>query len=676
MKLFRPQRALWTVWPLLCSLHSLGDAAKIRVDQTVIHTEEDNEPQCGALTKDGGISPNVNDFTSKKRMEAAGWSWSKYTEHSWKPKTYSKNVPPGSYWGFVSGGPVMELSLTLKGKGTLLITFGNQCCGNTQVKLNGKSLAKAYAKEISHYKEIHFNDGDTLTFGEYNTAVLIISEVHFVCGAHVEKFANLDCEGSNVNDFSSIDAMNVAGWRFKGFNEKKYRFKPGGQFGKGVPPGSYWGFKGHNPALEAFLTLRGQGHFFLSFGNAWKGGKVKVFKNNELQATAGPKSYHQITRSFVDGDELKLGEYNTAILVIAKLWISCEERIEAKCGARTPLGLTTNNVNNFQSRRTMEMAGWTFKNWQDADFKHKNYKKGVPGGSYWGFHGGDKALEMSLILKGSGRIALWYGKQIKHGSVEVMINDKRQDQIKKGKKVLNKYLELSFKDGDVLKIGEYATSVTILTKVVFDCAPEIPAPSSQCTAEKNLNNFGSVKKMKANGWVFNAKKLNFKNKRYGTGVPAGSFWGFRGGKPALEMSTTLKGSGKLLVVYGNQHNGGVVKVFLNDEQIGIAGRRKLYQYVETPFKDGDVLKLGEYNTAVMVVTRVLIDCALSSAPSGKAWCRGTLSGTAEKGGCNDKLENCANHYISTSTEGLYLQCGPSGLNCLAIGPACEPVPTL
>eukprot|EP00913_Durusdinium_trenchii_P026607 g24963.t1 len=453
----------------------------------------------------------------------------------------------------------MELSLTLKGKGTLLITFGNQCCGNTQVKLNGKSLAKAYAKEISHYKEIHFNDGDTLTFGEYNTAVLIISEVHFVCGAHVEKFANLDCEGSNVNDFSSIDprafkgpedAMNVAGWRFKGFNEKKYRFKPGGQFGKGVPPGSYWGFKGHNPALEAFLTLR-------------------------------PKSYHQITRSFVDGDELKLGEYNTAILVIAKLWISCEERIEAKCGARTPLGLTTNNVNNFQSRRTMEMAGWTFKNWQDADFKHKNYKKGVPGGSYWGFHGGDKALEMSLILKGSGRIALWYGKQIKHGSVEVMINDKRQDQIKKGK------------------------------KVVFDCAPEIPAPSSQCTAEKNLNNFGSVKKMKANG-----------------------------GKPALEMSTTLKGSGKLLVVYGNQHNGGVVKVFLNDEQIGIAGRRKL---------------LGEYNTAVMVVTRVLIDCALSSAPSGKAWCRGTLSGTAEKGGCNDKLENCANHYISTSTEGLYLQ---------------------
>lgn len=23
-------------------------------------------------------------------------SWSKYTEHSWKPKTYSKNVPPGT----------------------------------------------------------------------------------------------------------------------------------------------------------------------------------------------------------------------------------------------------------------------------------------------------------------------------------------------------------------------------------------------------------------------------------------------------------------------------------------------------------------------------------------------------------------------------------------------------
>lgn len=39
-------------------------------------------------------------------------------------------------------------------------------------------------------------------------------------------------------------------------------------------------------------------------------------------------------------------------------------------------------------------------------------------------------------------------------------------------------------------------------QVVFDCAPEIPAPSSQCTAEKNLNNFGSVKKMKAQWRMF------------------------------------------------------------------------------------------------------------------------------------------------------------------------------
>ena len=39
--------------------------------------------------------------------------------------------------------------------------------------------------------------------------------------------------------------------------------------------------------LAPSCSLRG--HFFLSFGNAWKGGKVKVFKNNELQATAGRK---------------------------------------------------------------------------------------------------------------------------------------------------------------------------------------------------------------------------------------------------------------------------------------------------------------------------------------------------------------------------------------------------
>ena len=32
--------------------------------------------------------------------------------------------------------------------------------------------------------------------------------------------------------------MSVAGWKFKGFDEKKYRFKPGKKFKKSVPPGA------------------------------------------------------------------------------------------------------------------------------------------------------------------------------------------------------------------------------------------------------------------------------------------------------------------------------------------------------------------------------------------------------------------------------------------------------
>ncbi|CAJ1433240.1 unnamed protein product [Effrenium voratum] len=530
---------------LVCLL-ALCHAAKIRVDREVARHGGEAQSTCGALAN-GQISAFVNDFTSKSKMEANGWSFANWeATNGWKPDAYSANVPPGSYWGSKPGDAALELQLTLKGRGTALVTFGNQCCGTTKVKLNGAELATAYAEEFSQFIEVHFEDGDVLTIGEYDTSVMIIEQVFFLCDAHVAKFSHDDCEGNDVNDFSSYGRMFLSGWRFKN-RQRKNSWKPR-NYRSGVPGGSYWGFRGGNAALELSLTLRGTGYYWLAFGNQYKRGVVKFFVNDEEKSSAGAATYKEIAGRFVDGYTLTIGEYNTAVLVVQRLWISCDQRHEARCGARTRSGGITNNVNNFASKGAMLTAGWTFKNWQRNSFRHKNYKQGVPPGSYWGFRGGSTAQEMSLTLKGSGRLAMWYGNQNNNGAVKVIIDGQEKDSIVKGASPeRSRYLELSFKDGDILKIGEYQTSVIILTKVIFECAPRVAATGSQCSNETKLSDFGSQATMEENGWVFNQAPSKFKPQEYSAGVPPGSFWAFVDGAPALEVSTTLHGTGSVVV---------------------------------------------------------------------------------------------------------------------------------
>ncbi|CAJ1433241.1 unnamed protein product [Effrenium voratum] len=115
------------------------------------------------------------------------------------------------------------------------------------------------------------------------------------------------------------------------------------------------------------------------------------------------------------------------------------------------------------------------------------------------------------------------------------------------------------------------------------------------------------------------------------------------------------------------------EVFLNEHLVAIAGPKVMYQHVEINFLDGDVLKIGEYETAVLVLTKVLVSCEVLHAPSGKPWCNGTLTGSGASAGCGGTTA-CASHYTGTSTPGLYLQCGLSSGSCLALGPTCEQVP--
>jgi hypothetical protein len=128
--------------------------------------------------------PNVNDFSSKSSMEAAGWSFINYhTKYGFKPAAFGKNVPANSFWGFHHPG-VMELQRTLQGSGSVTVTFGNQHqSGKVNVYLNGVVKGSATGHQYSQTVSFAYSAGDVLKLGEPSAAVMILSSVKFTCDA-------------------------------------------------------------------------------------------------------------------------------------------------------------------------------------------------------------------------------------------------------------------------------------------------------------------------------------------------------------------------------------------------------------------------------------------------------------------------------------------------------------
>ena len=72
-------------------------------------------------------------------------------------------------------------------------------------------------------------------------------------------------------------------------------------------------------------TLRGNGSATLDFGNCWNGGKVKVYLNDQVVASAQKMTYSKtVAFNFQDGDVLKLrDEGDGARIVINQITFSC-----------------------------------------------------------------------------------------------------------------------------------------------------------------------------------------------------------------------------------------------------------------------------------------------------------------------------------------------------------------
>ena len=77
--------------------------------------------------------------------------------------------------------------------------------------------------------------------------------------------------------------------------------------------------------------------------------------------------------------------------------------------------------------------------------------------------------------------------------------------------------------------------------------------------------------------------------------------------------TTLSGSGRARLDFGNCHSGGTVKAFLDGQEIGSADALIPHKVVEFNFNPGSVLRMSEYDKAVIQFNSLqMIDC-----PTGK-----------------------------------------------------------
>lgn len=139
----------------------------------------------------------LNDFSSKAAMLKAGWKFTGINVGNglgvvwnnaltFKPDKYrydlTGQVPWTSYWG-LHNPFAGKVSLSMMGKGTLAISFGNcwqYSLGYVELLVNGDRKNIAYSNEIAKSYSMDFNHNDLLEIIEFD-AVMVINSVDIVC---------------------------------------------------------------------------------------------------------------------------------------------------------------------------------------------------------------------------------------------------------------------------------------------------------------------------------------------------------------------------------------------------------------------------------------------------------------------------------------------------------------
>ena len=94
-------------------------------------------------------------------------------------------------------------------------------------------------------------------------------------------------------------------------------------------------------------------------------------------------------------------------------------------------------------------------------------------------------------------------------------------------------------------------------------------------------------------------------------------WGTNPSEKVGSIVTTLSGSGRAKLDFGNCHDTGTVKAFLDGQEIGSADALIPHKVVEFNFNPGSVLRMSEYDIAVIQFNNLeIIDCPTSKDFNG------------------------------------------------------------
>lgn len=106
--------------------------------------------------------------------------------------------------------------------------------------------------------------------------------------------------------------------------------------------------------------------------------------------------------------------------------------------------------------------------------------------------------------------------------------------------------------------------------------------------------------MTSAGYVFSWDDSNLWGSSHCGNIPASSYCGFQYPGDG-SISYTLQGSGTAVLDFGNGYSSGTVTAYLNDTAISSAAANTPSQQVQFNFTAGDVLRVTELSTSILVI---------------------------------------------------------------------------
>ena len=111
----------------------------------------------------------------------------------------------------------------------------------------------------------------------------------------------------------------------------------------------------------------------------------------------------------------------------------------------------------------------------------------------------------------------------------------------------------------------------------------------------HVNNLKGSESQTVSGWIFDS----LTDGPWNSNACSGASWhGWNAGAAEGSISTTLHGSGKAILDFGNCNWGGTVVAYKNGVEVASVGSSATHK-IEFEFVDGDVIKMTEFSNGIL-----------------------------------------------------------------------------